>query len=71
MLDSASSNGIGGSQALVKPTAAEEEEGGEQRGWDWRKGLAGSATGDEVLRILRLGLAKDMARLWIHEGSWE
>ena len=63
MLDSESSDGVGGSRALAKP---QEEE---KRGWDWRKGLAENATGEDVLRILRLGLAKDIARHWISEGS--
>lgn len=63
MLDSGSSNGIGGSGALVKP---EEDE---KRGWDWRKGLPEGATDEDVLRILRLGLAKDIARHWLNEGG--
>ena len=62
MLDSESSNGVGGSRALVKP---QEEK---KRGWDWRKGVAENATGEDVLRILRLGLAKDIARHWISEA---
>ena len=63
MLGSESSNGIGGSRALVK---AEDDR---KRGWDWRKGLARDTKGEDVLRILRLGLAKDIARHWISEGS--
>ena len=63
MLDSKSSNGIGNSRALVKP---EEDE---NRGWDWRKGLPEGATGEDVLRILRLGLAKGIARHWTNEGN--
>ena len=63
MLESESSNGMGGSRALIK---SQEEE---KRGWDWRKGLAEGAKGTDVLRILRLGLAKDIARHWISEGD--
>lgn len=63
MLDSESSNGIGSSRALVK--SQEDKE----RGWDWRKGLAKGAKGEDVLRILRLGLAKDISRHWISDGS--
>lgn len=63
MLDSESSNGIGRSRALVKP---QEDK---KRGWDWRKGLAEDAKGEDVLRMLRLGLAKDIAKHWIREGS--
>ncbi len=63
MLNSESSNGIGSSRGLVKP---QEDK---KRGWDWRKGLAEDAKGEDVLRILRLGLAKDVARHWISEGN--
>ena len=63
MLDSESSNGMGSSGALIK---SQEDK---RRGWDWRKGLGQSAKGEDVLRILRLGLAKDIARHWISEGD--
>ncbi|KAK0735658.1 hypothetical protein B0T21DRAFT_312881 [Apiosordaria backusii] len=39
-----------------------------KRGWDWRTGLVGigkGTTGREVMRRLRLGLAKDIAGLWL------
>jgi len=36
-----------------------------KRGWDWRKGLKREAKGEDLLRILRLGLARDVARVWI------
>ncbi|KAL2351055.1 hypothetical protein BJ546DRAFT_355272 [Cryomyces antarcticus] len=35
-----------------------------RRGWDWRKGLGRAAKGEDVLRILRLGLAREIARAW-------
>lgn len=38
-----------------------------RRGWDWRKGVTASTSGDDVLRILRLGLAKDLAKAWLIE----
>ena len=63
MLDSESSNGTGSSGALVRPQQDWK------RGWDWRNGLAEEAKGEDVLRMLRLGLAKDIARHWISEGS--
>ncbi len=63
MLDSESSNGIGGSRAPVK---SQEDK---KREWDWRSGLAESAKGEDVLRMLRLGLAKDIARHWMSEGT--
>ena len=62
MLDSRTTEGSG-SRALIKP------EEGKRRGWDWRKGLAKDARGDDVLRILRLGLAKDIARHWIADEA--
>jgi hypothetical protein len=32
------------------------------RGWDWRVGLSESARGEDVLRLLRVGLAKGLSR---------
>ena len=37
----------------------------EQRGWDWRSEVKEGSTGDDLLRTLRLGLAKDVARAWV------
>lgn len=44
--------------------------GGEdgKRGWDWRMGFGREVKGEDVLRILRLGLAKEVARAWV-EGD--
>ncbi|KAL9007053.1 MAG: hypothetical protein Q9188_000176 [Gyalolechia gomerana] len=39
-----------------------------RRGWDWRKGVSADASGAELLRMMRLGLARDMARAWV-EGE--
>lgn len=36
-----------------------------QRGWDWRKGVSADMSGAELLRRMRLGLARDMARAWV------
>ena len=36
-----------------------------KRGWDWRKGVKSNAKGEDVLRVLRLGLAQDIAKGWI------
>ncbi|KAL8996378.1 MAG: hypothetical protein Q9169_004101 [Polycauliona sp. 2 TL-2023] len=38
-----------------------------RRGWDWRKRLGPDTTGPGLLRMLRLGLAKDIARAWVEE----
>lgn len=64
MLQSDYSDANSSSKALVK--SGEEEE---KRGWDWRTGLGENAKGEDVLRILRLGLAKDIARHWMSEGT--
>lgn len=42
---------------------------GVKRGWDWRSGLDYSTTAEDVLRILRLGLTRDLARLWVVEAD--
>lgn len=33
-----------------------------KRCWDWRKGFPRGANGDEVIRLLRLGIAKELGR---------
>lgn len=33
-----------------------------KRGWDWRKGFDKDAKGSDVIRVLRLGIAKEIAR---------
>jgi hypothetical protein len=40
-----------------------------KRGWDWRRGVSASTSGDDVLKILRLGLAKDLANAWLREAD--
>jgi len=39
-----------------------------KRGWDWRTALRRGVKGEDVLRVLRLGLAKEVARGWL-EGD--
>lgn len=39
------------------------------RGWDWRKGLTAGMTSTDVLKILRYGLAKDLARASVLEAD--
>ena len=58
------SSGMGSSKALVKSQEVNPEEE-VKRGWDWRIGLDEKAKGEDVLRILRLGLAKDIAKHWM------
>ncbi|KAJ9156544.1 Nucleoporin NUP85 [Pleurostoma richardsiae] len=40
-----------------------------KRGWDWRAGLTAATTASDVLRILRLGLTKSLARLWLEAAD--
>ncbi|KAL9104510.1 MAG: hypothetical protein Q9163_000541 [Psora crenata] len=61
MLDSQTSKGNSG--AFV---ASQQQE---KRGWDWRKGTARDAKASDVLRILRLGLARDIVRQWLDDDE--
>lgn len=56
----------GGPPSGVAPLAPKSNA---KRGWDWRSGLEYSTSADNVLRILRLGLTKDLAKLWIVEAD--
>ena len=33
-----------------------------KRGWDWRRGFPKGASGEEIMRVLRLGIAKEIGR---------
>ena len=39
-----------------------------RRGWDWRKGMRADSTAGDALRVLRLGLARDLSKGWL-EGE--
>ena len=52
-------SGSSSSRALTKSKEVEK------RGWDWRFGLDAEAKGEDILRILRMGLAKEIARHWM------
>lgn len=39
------------------------------RGWDWRKSFTATTKADDVLRKLRLGLARDLATLWLEDAD--
>lgn len=39
------------------------------RGWDWRSGMSAKTKGEDVMQRLRLGLAKDLASLWLKEAD--
>ena len=63
MLKSQTSDGINSDQSLVKSQEIMK------RGWDWRAGMARHAKGEDVLKILRLGLARDIAKHWIEDDG--
>jgi len=39
-----------------------------KRAWDWRQGMEKHAIGQDVLKILRMGLAEEIAQAWILES---
>lgn len=59
MLASQLQRSVGSSGVLVK--------GNLKRGWDWRRGLTVGATSEETLKVLRFGLSKELARVWLQE----
>lgn len=61
MLASQLKQSMGSSGVLVK--------GNVKRGWDWRQGISAGTSAEDVLRILRLGLAKDLAKAWLLEAD--
>lgn len=40
-----------------------------KRGWDWRSGLTVNTSSSDILRILRLGLARDLAKARLAEAD--
>ena len=58
--DPEESGSQGGSGVLVR-----REEGEVKRGWDWREGMGESMGGEEIIGMLRLGLARSVARVWL------
>lgn len=81
--DLSSKSGLGGSSYDMLASSvmmqSQEKKGGRAvevaRGWDWRKGLDGiSGTmdvgGDEVLMLLRVALAQEVARGWSGQINW-
>jgi hypothetical protein len=64
---------IGSSVMGSQPTNSTESSGvlvkrDLKRQWDWRQGLQRHAMADDVIRLLRLGLAKELARATV-EGE--
>lgn len=54
-----------GSGVIVKRPSDGGKGDGVKRCWDWRNGMARDMTGDDLLGILRLGLARDISRAWV------
>ena len=61
LLDSESIDTMSESRALVKSKEPQK------RGWDWRAGLEKDAKGEDIIRVIRLRLAKDLAKHWIRD----
>lgn len=59
------SRSMGSSGVLVKGKDERERAAEVKRGWDWRTGLKADVKGEDVLGILRLELAKEVARGWL------
>jgi phage terminase small subunit len=55
---SAGAPSMEGSAVLVKGGSVDDA----KRAWDWRKGFSKKTTGRDVIRLLRLGIAKETAR---------
>ncbi|KAF2458172.1 hypothetical protein BDY21DRAFT_319422 [Lineolata rhizophorae] len=64
MLGSVTSGGTGTSGSSVLVDSFKDTES-RKRGWDWRKGFGKDAGKDEVVRMLRLSLAREMAKAWV------
>lgn len=63
---SGSSYGMVNSKGSIVSAADSTGQADIARGWDWRKGVAGmagkNAKGSDVLRVLRVQIAKEMAK---------
>ena len=56
----------GKSKAKGKQVSAGAGAGdGVKRAWDWRMGFSAGAEAGDLMRVLRLGLAKEIARAWV------
>jgi hypothetical protein len=51
----------GSSGVLVPRPGDRDGNAGSVRGWDWRVGLPEGTRGEDVLRMLRLGLARGLS----------
>jgi hypothetical protein len=58
-LDSLQGVSTESSAVLVKGRSTPDDA---KRGWDWRKGFPRGAKGEDIIRVLRLGIARELAR---------
>lgn len=57
---SGSGSASAGSSGVLVPRPGDKD-GPYERGWDWRKGLGEETRGEDILRMLRLGLARGLS----------
>ena len=41
-----------------------------KRGWDWRCGFPKNSNWEDVVRVLRLGIAKEIGRAWVEDETY-
>lgn len=58
--DFGSANAQSAESSTVLEQGGHVDEG--KRGWDWRRGFPRGATGEDVIRVMRLGVAKEISR---------
>lgn len=61
-----SADGTSADSSTVLVQGGKLEDG--KRGWDWRRGFPKGAKGGDLLRVLRLGISRELARCFV-EGE--
>jgi hypothetical protein len=81
LLRQSSEGGLGGSFSMAGSSMVASQlqrglqesgllsKGDIRRGWDWRERVRVGMGAEEVLRVLRLGLARDLARAWLRQAD--
>lgn len=62
--DEQSNSSMDGSGVLVKGKGNRRGQSDIQRGWDWRTGFSKTTKAEDMLLILRLGLAREVSKAW-------
>jgi hypothetical protein len=61
---------MSGSSMLINHMHKSVAGGGKiERGWDWRRGWPANSKGEDVMGKLRMGLARDLAALWLDDAD--